>query len=74
MLYEPGTFGTRLVDAVARIDELRVATVGLAQTMRRFDWSNMATVYDDRFEAVRDRLAARGTPAAAQPPVSPASA
>ncbi len=56
-LYEPGTFGTRLVDAVARIDELRSSTVGLPQTMRRFDWDNLAPVYDEKFQAVVDRLA-----------------
>ncbi|MEM7273112.1 MAG: DUF3524 domain-containing protein [Actinomycetota bacterium] len=58
VLYEPGTFGSRLVDAVRRIDELRAETIGLAQTMRRFDWSTMAAVYDDRLAAVSDRLAA----------------
>lgn len=56
-LYEPGTFGTRLVDAVARIDELRSATTGLSQTMRRFDWNNLAPIYDEKFQAVVDRLA-----------------
>jgi len=56
-LYEPGTFGTRLVDAVARIDELKGTTVGLPQTMRRFDWQNLAPVYDKKFQAVVDRLA-----------------
>ncbi len=56
-LYEPGTFGTRLVDAVARIDELRSATIGLPQTMRRFDWDNLGPVYDEKFQAVVDRLA-----------------
>ncbi|MDH4280617.1 MAG: hypothetical protein OEW83_21340, partial [Acidimicrobiia bacterium] len=63
-LYEPGTFGTRLVDAVARIDQLRSATLGLAQSMRRFDWSTIARVYDDRFDAVVDRLGTMPTPAA----------
>ncbi len=62
-LYEPGTFGTRLVDAVARIDHLRKATLGLAQSMRRFDWETMATVYDDRFDAVTERLLTTPTPA-----------
>lgn len=57
VLYEPGTFGTRLVDAVRRIDELRDETVGLAQSMRRFDWSTMAPVYDQRLAAVAERLA-----------------
>ncbi len=57
MLYEPGTFGTRLSDAVKRIDELRNETVGLAQTMRRFDWGTIAPLYDDRFEVVASRLA-----------------
>ncbi len=57
VLYEPGTFGTRLVDAVRRIDELRDETVGLAQSMRRFDWSTMAPIYDQRFAAVAERLA-----------------
>ncbi len=61
-LYEPGTFGTRLVDAVARIDELRSATLGLAQSMRRFDWSNIAGIYDERFDAVVDRLRTAPTP------------
>ncbi len=55
-LYQPGTFGGRLVDAVARIDELKLETAGLAQSMRRFDWSKIAPVYDRRFEAVLDRL------------------
>ncbi len=58
VLYEPGTFGTRLVDAVKRVDQLRDDTVGLAQSMRRFDWSTMAKVYDDRIAAVSARLAA----------------
>ncbi len=57
VLYEPGTFGTRLVDAVKRVDELRSETIGLSQSMRRFDWSTMATVYDQRFEAITARLA-----------------
>ncbi|MEM9652784.1 MAG: DUF3524 domain-containing protein [Actinomycetota bacterium] len=56
VLYEPGTFGTRLVDAVKRIDELKRETVGLAQSMRRFDWATMARVYDDRIAAVCERL------------------
>ena len=64
VLYEPGTFGSRLVDAVARIDELQSATLGLAQSMRRFDWSTMARVYDERFEAVHERLDKVATPAA----------
>lgn len=57
VLYEPGTFGTRLVDAVKRIDDLKEETVGLPQSMRRFDWSTMATVYDHRIAAVLERLA-----------------
>ncbi len=57
VLYEPGTFGTRLVDAVKRVDELRSETIGLSQSMRRFDWSTMAMVYDQRFEAITARLA-----------------
>ncbi|MGB5757961.1 MAG: DUF3524 domain-containing protein [Acidimicrobiales bacterium] len=57
-LYEPGTFGTRLVDAVKRIDQLRDEAVGLPQTMRRFDWATMAKVYDDRIAAVSARLTA----------------
>lgn len=58
VLYEPGTFGTRLVDAVSRIDELRDDVVGLPQTMRRFGWDTMAKVYDDRISMVTSRLAA----------------
>ncbi|MGH1491057.1 MAG: tRNA-queuosine alpha-mannosyltransferase domain-containing protein [Acidimicrobiales bacterium] len=58
VLYEPGTFGTRLVDAVARIDELRDEVIGLPQTMRRFDWETMAKVYDNRLSMVTARLAA----------------
>lgn len=58
VLYEPGTFGTRLVDAVRRVDELRIETAGLTQSMRRFDWATMAGVYDQRFSSVADRLAA----------------
>lgn len=58
VLYEPGTFGTRLVDAVKRIDQLKIEAVGLPQSMRRFDWSTMAKVYDDRIAAVSARLAA----------------
>jgi glycosyltransferase involved in cell wall biosynthesis len=58
VLYEPGTFGSRLVDAVKRIDDLKEETVGLPQSMRRFDWATMAKVYDDRIAAVFERLAA----------------
>ena len=58
VLYEPGTFGTRLVDAVKRIDELRHETVGLPQSMRRFDWANIAPLYDSRLQTVSDRLSA----------------
>ncbi len=58
VMYEPGTFGTRLVDSVKRIDELRNETIGLAQTMRRFDWATIAPLYDTRLEAVSARLAA----------------
>ncbi len=61
VLYDPGNFGTTLVDAVARIEELRSATAGLAQSMRRFDWSTMAAVYDNRLEAVVARLAGTST-------------
>jgi glycosyltransferase involved in cell wall biosynthesis len=61
VLYKPGSFGTTLVDAVARIEELRSATAGLAQSMRRFDWSTMAAVYDNRLEAVAARLAGTST-------------
>lgn len=63
VLYDPGTFGTTLVDSVARIEELRSATTGLAQSMRRFDWSTMAAVYDNRLEAVVARLAGEGAEA-----------
>ncbi len=59
VLYEPGTFGTRLVDAVKRIDELRAEAVGLPQSMRRFDWTNMAKVYDERIDSVARRLSGR---------------
>ena len=65
VLYEPGTFGSRLVDAVARIDELRAATSGLAESMRRFGWESMAPVYDDRFESVVRRLSSVDTKALA---------
>ncbi len=58
VLYEPGTFGTRLIDAVKRIDELRNETLGLPETMRRFDWQVIAELYDDRLESVTARLAA----------------
>jgi glycosyltransferase involved in cell wall biosynthesis len=58
VLYEPGTFGARLVDAVGRIDELRDEMIGLPQTMRRFGWDTMAPVYDDRISMVTARLAA----------------
>jgi glycosyltransferase involved in cell wall biosynthesis len=51
-LYQPGTFGTRLIDAVTRVDELRAASVGLAESMHRFSWSSMAQAYDDRLAAV----------------------
>jgi glycosyltransferase involved in cell wall biosynthesis len=61
VLYKPGSFGTTLVDAVARIEELRSATAGLSQSMRRFDWSVMAAVYDNRLEAVAARLAGTST-------------
>jgi glycosyltransferase involved in cell wall biosynthesis len=63
VLYEPGTFGTRLVDAVARIDELRGATVGLSDSMRRFGWEAVGPVYDERFDAIVNRLGS--TPALA---------
>ena len=58
VLYEPGTFGTTLVESVKRLDELRHDTIGLAQTMRRFDWSTIAPLYDSRFEMTTARLAA----------------
>lgn len=58
VLYEPGTFGSRLVEAVKRIDELRNETIGLAESMHRFDWSAVADIYDDRLAAVSSRLAA----------------
>lgn len=58
VLYEPGTFGSCLVDAVKRIDELRAETIGLSQTMRRFDWSTIAPLYDSRLEMISTRLAA----------------
>lgn len=57
VLYDPGTFGSRLLEAVKGIEQLRVDTVGLPQSMRRFDWSTMAEVYDDRLAAVSQRLA-----------------
>jgi glycosyltransferase involved in cell wall biosynthesis len=55
-LYTPGTFGTSLVEAVGRVEELRCETIGLAESMRRFDWSTMAQVYDDRLAAIAKRL------------------
>jgi glycosyltransferase involved in cell wall biosynthesis len=57
VLYEPGSFGTRLVEAVKGIDQLRSEAVGLADSMRRFDWSTMAEVYDKRLASVSERLA-----------------
>ncbi len=56
VLYQPGTFGTRLVEAVAHIDELKPEMTGLAQSMRRFDWSNLASTYDRRLDCVLSRL------------------
>lgn len=58
VLYEPGTFGSRLVDAVGRIDELRNETIGLAETMGRYDWASVGGVYDDRLAVVSSRLVA----------------
>ena len=58
VLYEPGTFGSRLVDAVDRIDELRNETIGLAETMGRYDWVSVGGVYDDRLAVVSSRLVA----------------
>ncbi len=58
VLYEPGTFGTRLVDAVKRIGELRNETIGLAESMGRYDWGSVGQIYDDRLAAVQSRLAA----------------
>ena len=58
VLYEPGTFGTRLVDAIKRIDELRNETIGLAESMWRYDWDSVGEIYDDRLTAVTARLAA----------------
>ncbi len=51
-LYQPGRFGTSLVAAVADFDRARdrAQLVGLAQAMRRFDWSAVAPRYDDRLE------------------------
>ena len=56
VLYEPGTFGTRLVDAVQRIDDLRAETIGLSSSLHRYSWGEMAPVYDERLEAVVTRL------------------
>lgn len=61
VLYEPGSFGTRLVDAVKRIDDLKAETIGLAQSMHRYSWGTMAGVYDERLESVVDRLAQRNS-------------
>ncbi len=58
VLYEPGTFGSRLVEAVKRIDELRNETIGLAESMWRYDWQSVGEIYDDRLGAVTARLAA----------------
>lgn len=58
VLYEPGTFGGRLVEAVKRIDELRNETIGLSESMWRYDWGSVSEIYDDRLAAVSARLAA----------------
>ncbi len=58
VLYEPGTFGTRLVDAIKRIDDLKAETIGLAQSMQRYSWATMAETYDNRLDAVVARLQA----------------
>ncbi|MCP3993063.1 MAG: DUF3524 domain-containing protein [Actinomycetia bacterium] len=52
VLYEPGQFGTALVECLAELDQRRRATAGLAAEMARFDWAVMADCYDQRLAAL----------------------
>lgn len=52
VLYEPGSFGTALVAAVAGFDEGRAAFDGLAESMARFDWEVVGPALDDQLTKV----------------------
>ena len=51
-LYEPGRFGSALVAALDGLDERRAANHGLAATMARFDWAELAPRYDRTLAAL----------------------
>jgi glycosyltransferase involved in cell wall biosynthesis len=46
ILYEPGQLGTALRQTLVQLPARRAATVGLAESMQRFDWSEVAPLYD----------------------------
>jgi glycosyltransferase involved in cell wall biosynthesis len=49
-LYQRGSFGSCLVDAVADLDGARAAVAGLPQELAVFEWPNVAPRYDRRIE------------------------
>jgi glycosyltransferase involved in cell wall biosynthesis len=58
-LYPPGRFGSALAEALDDLGTRRVACAGLAATMARFDWGELASRYDRALAAL-----AHGGPAA----------
>ncbi len=54
-LYRPGTFGSRLAEVVGEVDRWQRRAVPLAATMQRFDWSELAPVYDRRMAMLAER-------------------
>jgi glycosyltransferase involved in cell wall biosynthesis len=47
-LYQPGSFGSRLIEVVGSLPQFRLAVDGLARSMMRFGWSRVAPRLDEQ--------------------------
>ncbi len=54
-LYQPGSFGSRLVEVVGSLSQYRLAADGLAKSMTRFGWGHIAPRLDEQLAAAFDR-------------------
>ena len=57
--YPPGRLTTALRNVLVDLDGFRARCAPLRESLRRFDWSNVATADDDRLQAVVERSGAQ---------------
>ena len=54
-LYQPGSFGGRLVEVVGSLSQRRLAVDGLAKSMTRFGWGHIAPRLDEQLASCRSQ-------------------